>query len=254
MALGRWIAVLAVACFVLGALPAASANTPSRVNGKATSCSGLGACVYNVSNAGGYGWVRTTTAFGSYASFRLPSETNATTGAPYIATVVNVSGTTNHVLGSFLGIDVNSGKIVSGTTDANVTKTTHCYRNGCSNTYSLINGSVVVRISKLDGTRMVFGCSPSSILAAQSTTCTVTVTDAANASFHPTGNVSMKVLGVGVGQFANKGVCKLTNGACSLKFTGSDEFVGTATFSASYSGNSVDYKSSALTRISVSGS
>jgi hypothetical protein len=247
-----WMVFPALACLVLAGTPSAHASGIGAVHGTATSCSGLGACIYKLTNANGTGSVTTTTAFGNYASFQLPGEVNATRSAAYSWTDVNVSGTTNHIQGTFIATDVNTGKVVFGKTDANVTKTTHCYRTGCSNSYALINGTVSVQVSSLDGTTLLFSCNPSSYKAGHSTTCTATVTDSANLSFHPTGNITMKTQSVGVGHFFSKGICRLKNGTCSLKFKGTDDFVGTATLAASYPGNSIDYLSSAFARISVS--
>ncbi|MCI4364990.1 MAG: hypothetical protein L3K10_02865 [Thermoplasmata archaeon] len=249
------VVFLALSFVLVAVLPTASASSP--VKGSATSCTGIETCKFSLAGGNGSGWAATNWAWGTsrYAiSFQLSGEPNATHGGLYVAKVVNVSGNVSHVLGNFSAVDVNNGKVVLGSTDTNVTVTTHCYHTGCSHTYFLKDGTIQLRTTKYDGTTTTVSCSPSSFSAGGSTVCTATVTDLANHSKAPKGNVSFSTLYSSSGTFSKHGVCTLISGSCSVRFSSADDTVGTVSIYAAYNGGRTFYKSSSSTSIYISGS
>jgi hypothetical protein len=220
--------------------------------GTATSCSQLTACYFVLNGTAGNGYA-STSSFG-YIAFRLPGETNITFGT-YSATVVNRSGAIDHVQGTSFGIDANTGRVVLGSTDVYVNATAHCSHNGCGYTYKLVSGSISLRVTNYDGTRVAVSCSPQHFGAGGSTHCTAQVTDLANNSTVPSGTVSFSTYsGAGsVGKFSNHGVCTLASGSCIVKFTAYDNTVGSFQIIAIYHGLHSFYKSQGSGSIAVSG-
>lgn len=223
------------------------------VDGTATSCTGLGACSYTITNGTGSGWATTSTAFGSVISFLLPGEQLATRNQPYSVHTVSVSGSVYNEAGSFTATDANTGKIVSGTTNTQVTVTQHCSRTGCYYTYALVSGTITFNLTNVDGTVTTVTCNPSTFNAGGSTKCTATVTDKANPSKFPTGAVTLSTSPYSYGTFSNKGTCTLSSGSCSVQFTPFDNSVGNIPINAVYKGNSVYHISSASTVVVVLG-
>ncbi|MCI4337136.1 MAG: hypothetical protein L3K17_08125 [Thermoplasmata archaeon] len=248
----RLIALSAVAVLLVGFIPAASAAAPT-ISGKATSCSGLESCYFVLNTSAGAGWASTSTYFGDIVSFKLPGESNTTYGGQYTPSVVNVSGTTNHILGTFVAIDANTGKVWFGTTDTNVTATEHCSRTGCSYTYALVNGSIAFQSTKFVGTTTTVSCSPSSFTAGKSTKCTASVKDLANASKKPSGTVTFSTFSSGVGTFSHNGTCKLASGNCTVTFTPFDDASGTIGVEAVFTTHLTFYKSQASLDLYISG-
>ncbi|HEY6239111.1 MAG TPA: hypothetical protein VIZ68_08005 [Thermoplasmata archaeon] len=155
------------------------------------------------------------------------------------------------MVGSFLAIDASTGKIVTGSTYANVTVTTHCHYKGCTTTYSFLNGSILVRATTSDATSTVVACAPSNIQSGNSTQCTATVTDLANASKVPTGRVSFSTTYAGAVVFGSKGVCTLSSGSCAIQVSAPDDASGTFPIYASYHGVPGVYKSTATTYLYI---
>jgi hypothetical protein len=244
----RFVLIAVVVLLAVAILPTASAG-PSHAVGTATRCTSTVSCSYTINGSSGIGWAYT--GYNSI-SFRLPGEGNATYGGAYSVHSIAVNGSVYDMQGSFLVTDVNTGKIVTGATNTNISVTVYCHYKGCTYTYKLINGTIAFRATHFDATSTTFSCSPSSIKAQHSTSCTVTVKDLANSSVNPSGNVSMQTRIAGVGHFANKGACTLSNGTCTLKFTTTDEFVGTATLYANYHGTPAYYKSQGTAFVYVS--
>ncbi|MCI4319525.1 MAG: hypothetical protein L3K23_05260 [Thermoplasmata archaeon] len=242
----------AVAVLVLAILPWVPGATGA-TTGPASACSGLGACSYTLNTSAGTGWATTTTAFGSTVSFLLPGEANATRGVPFTYKVSNVSGTTDRVLGSFVATDANSGRILFGSTDTNITVTQHCSRTGCYDTYKLINGTIVFRTTKFVGTTTTLTCSPSSFSAGGSTRCTATVKDLHSATVHPTGTVSFSTSYGGYGTFSHNGTCTLSAGSCAVKFTAGDDTTGLFSIVASFGTHLTFYQSQGSQKVSVTG-
>ncbi|HZY70325.1 MAG TPA: hypothetical protein VFF67_05025 [Thermoplasmata archaeon] len=241
----------AAGLLLLGFLVPAGASAGSSITGTASSCSGLYSCSYSLNGSAGSGSATT----GSYGiAFRLPGEKNQTIGQ-FTASVVNRTGTIDRVQGSIFAIDANSGKIVFGSFDTYVNATAHCSRTGCYYTYKLVSGSITFQITRFDGTTTTVACTPSSISAGGSTKCTATVTDLANRSLSPTGNVSFtsSIGGFSAGSFANHGHCALVKGSCTLKFVTADNTAGTVSISAAFHGNVREYKSQGRSSISVNG-
>lgn len=185
-------------------------------------------------------------------SFRLPGENNSTYGTPMAFAAVAVNGSVHGTRGTFEGTDRTTGKVVFGWTNTNVSVIVHCCRGG-SYPYALVNGSIVLHPTKMDGTSTSFSGTKSSLTTGQSTTCTVTVTDLRNSTVVPTGYVSMRTRLAGGGHFSNHGVCTVVAGTCRLRYTTSGEFVGTETMYATYHGTSAFYRSQGATYEYVTG-
>ncbi len=83
-----------------------------------------------------------------------------------------------------------------------------------------------------DNTSTTVACSPSSILAGETSTCTVTVVDTTTASNTPTGTVSFVATGVVTPSSAS---CNLASGNCTVTFTGT--VAGTASVTGAYGGD-----------------
>jgi hypothetical protein len=248
--LGRVLLVPTLVLLVVAAVPNAAGS--AALTGTATSCSQLASCNFVLNGTAGTGFA-STSVFG-WITFRLPGETNISHGS-YAAKVVNQSGSIDHVLGTILATDANSGKIVVGSTDTYVKDTVHCGHTGCGHTYSLVNGTLRIRVTSLDATTTTVSCSPSSFSSGSSTRCTAKVVDLANGSLVPTGNVTFSTYaGAGtVGTFAHNGTCRLAAGTCSVGFSAADETVGTFQLFGTYHGFHSFYKSQGSTYISVTG-
>jgi hypothetical protein len=239
----------AVLLLVLTALPtAAAASTQS---GTATSCSQLTSCNFVLNGTAGTGYA--STGFG-YASFRLPGETNTSHGT-YASQLLNVSGSVDHLQGSIFAIDANSGKIVLGSTNTYVAVTAHCGHNGCGYTYKLVNGTIAFRITNFDGTSTTVSCSPASFSAGTSTQCIAKVSDPANISLVPTGNVTFSTNSEAgtIGTFAHHGICALISGSCTIRFAAADETVGSFEIFGIFHGFHSFHKSQGSAYISVTG-
>jgi hypothetical protein len=234
---------------VLAAVPMASASTG--LSGTATSCSQPYSCYFVVNGTAGSGFAST-----SYNGliFRLPGETNLSHGA-YTYTVVNQTGTVEHVQGAIIATDANTGKIVFGSTDTYINVTTHCSHTGCGHTYKLVSGAIKFQISNYDATNTVVSCSPSTFSAGGSTHCTAKVSDLANSSVVPTGNVTFSTyFGAGViGTFSHHGTCTLVSGNCTVRFTAADETTGNFQVIGTYHGTHTFYKGVGSAYISVTG-
>ncbi|MCI4330804.1 MAG: hypothetical protein L3K19_03015 [Thermoplasmata archaeon] len=241
--------VPSVVLLLLAVVPTAAGS--ASVTGTATSCSQLTSCYFVLNGTAGSGYA-VTSVFGSIG-FRLPGETNATIGT-YSAMVVNRSGTIDHVQGTAFGIDANTGKVVLGSTDVYVNATQHCSRTGCGYTYKLVSGTISLRVTNYDGTRVAVSCSPQTFGAGGSTHCTANVTDLANRSTAPTGTVTFSTYsGAGaIGKFSNHGVCTLVSGSCTVRFTAFDNTVGNFQIIGTYHGAHAFFKSIGTGSVSVS--
>ncbi|MCI4329558.1 MAG: hypothetical protein L3J80_01645, partial [Thermoplasmata archaeon] len=126
---------------------------------------------------------------------------------------------------------------------------------GCGYTYAMVNGTIRLHVTALDATTTAVSCSPSTFAAGSSTKCTATVTDGANHSLAPTGNVTFSTYsGAGViGTFTHHGACSLVSGSCTVRFTALDETVGSFQIVGTYHGLHPYYKSAGSTTISVMG-
>jgi hypothetical protein len=235
-----------------------SATATSKITGTATSCSSFYACVYTIANSLGHGSAMTyyyspyPYTYNTQASFQLPGESKSTTSLPYKTNTIGNSGSTYHLNGSFTAIDANTEKIVTGTTDDFIIQTKYCFRS-CTYKYTLSSGTITFTPTNFDATATSVVCNPSSFLSGGSTVCTATVTDLANAANFPKGGVPFAISGYyGAGTFTPQ-TCTLSSGKCSVKFTPTDESVGSIGMGASYAGDSSHYLSSGSTTIYVTG-
>jgi len=186
---------------------------------------------------------------------KLPGESTTSTNLTYWTYIERLNGThTYWTIGTFYGTDVNTGKVVYGTTDSNYTITCHGHSGrggGCTYTYTTDNGTIVFHFTNAELTSTAVSCTPSSIQVSSKTTCTVTVTNLWNSSKVPTGKVHLST--AGLGSFSNHGTCTLVSGKCSLTFHPSDNTGGAVTISATYAGSSAFYKSGGSTSVYVNG-
>ncbi len=231
------------------------ATVPPPLHGLVTTCSSASSCDFAFNTPAGTGWA---TASPPMMSFQLPGEAKASSNISYQTYTKKLTGTyTYWTVGNFEGTDINTGKVVYGTTNTNFTITCvgHSGRGGgCTYTYTTDNGTIVVDFTQAEQTSTSVSCSPSSIGSGSSTVCTATVTDTANGSATPTGNVSFSSSYGSTSSFSTGGLCTLISGSCSVTFTAPDELLGTVPISASYLGVSAFYPSAGRTSIYVGSS
>jgi hypothetical protein len=135
------IFILPVLAVLIFALLYTNAYASTQLTGTATTCTGLATCSYTISTNSGSGWAKTTA---SSISFQLPGELEATYWPAYSTQVISVTGTTYNVTGTFSATDVNTSKIVSGSTNTIITVTKHCGYKGCTTKYTLVSGTITV--------------------------------------------------------------------------------------------------------------
>jgi hypothetical protein len=245
-----------VGLLLLAILPAAGATAP--VNGVVTTCSSNWSCNFAFNTSAGTGWASGTGA-GPYRtgvlSFELPGEAQASHNLTYSTYIGSLIGTyTYWTVGNFLGTDVNTGKVVFGTTDTNYTITCvgHSGKGGgCKYNYTTDNGTIVVHSTQAEMTSTVVSCSPTTVKVSSKTSCTVTVTNLWNSSNVPSGKVQF--LSGGAGSFSNKGTCTLTAGSCTFTWHPYDNTCGGATITAKFGGTVAYYRSLGSQFISVTG-
>ncbi|MCI4345916.1 MAG: hypothetical protein L3K07_04100 [Thermoplasmata archaeon] len=239
-----------VGLLLLALLPVSGATAP--VHGLVTTCTTTMSCKFQFNTTAGTGWATTT---GSKLSFQLPGEAKASYNLSYAAYIARLTGTyTYWTVGNFVGTDVNSGKVVYGTTNTNFTITCHGHSGrggGCTYTYTTDNGTIVFHFTQAALTATSVSCNPSSFNVPNKTTCTATVTNLWNSSNVPTGSV--KLSSYGLGSFTNKAVCTLSSGRCSVTWTPFDNTVGYVSISASFIGSKAFYHSTASTTVTVTG-
>jgi hypothetical protein len=235
-----------VGLLILAILPITGATAP--VNGVVTTCSSTSSCTFIFNTSAGAGWAKTGSKL---ISFQLPGEAKTSYNLSYSTYTARLTGYyTFWTVGNFVGTDVNSGKVVYGTTNTNYTITAHCSR-GCYYTYTTDNGTIVFHFTRAELTSTSVSCSPSSINVASKTTCTAKVTNLWNASNVPSGKIRLS--SGGLGAFANHGSCTLAAGQCSLTWHPFDNTGGTVTISATFPGSSAFYKSNGSTTVGVTG-
>ncbi|HXQ94988.1 MAG TPA: hypothetical protein VN864_07490 [Thermoplasmata archaeon] len=248
----RRLAWLGPASLILLAfLPIAGATAP--VNGLVTTCTSTASCSFVFNTSAGTGWAKTTA---STMSFQLPGEALASYNLTYATYIGSLTGTyTYWTVGNFHGTDVNTGKVVYGTTDTNYTITCHGHSGrggGCTYTYTTDNGTVVFHFTKAELTSTSVSCTPSSVaVGGGKTACTVTVTNLWNSTNFPTGKVHLA--SYGLGSFASKGVCTLSLGSCTLNWHPFDNTNGLVSIGATYPGSVAFYKSTGSTSVTVTG-
>ncbi|HKV89739.1 MAG TPA: hypothetical protein VJQ43_00900 [Thermoplasmata archaeon] len=241
---------LLLGILLLALLPVVSAATP--VSGTVTTCTTTMSCQFVFNTTAGTGWAST---IGSRLSFQLPGEAKASYNLSYAAYIARLTGTyTYWTVGNFVGTDVNTGKVVYGTTNTNFTITCHGHSGrggGCTYTYTTDNGTIVFHLTNSELTSTSVACSPTSIDVASKTTCKVTVSNVANGSNTPVGKVHVTA---GVqGTMSGHGVCTLSGGTCSLTFQPSDNACNAAPIAATFGGTPGYYKSAGTTTVTITG-
>ncbi|MCI4368619.1 MAG: hypothetical protein L3K09_03545 [Thermoplasmata archaeon] len=244
-----WIGPAAL--MLLALVPSAGAY--ATVGGVVTTCSTRTSCDFVFNTSTGTGWANATN---TRISFQLPGEAKASNNLSYTTYIGSLIGTyTYWTVGSFLGTDVNSGKVVYGTTDTNYTITCHGHSGrggGCTYTYTTDNGTVVFHLTQAELTSTSVACSPTSVrVGGGKTTCTVKVTDLWNSTNVPTGTIHLA--SGRTGTFSNKGVCTLASGQCSVTWRPFDATVGPVTITAKYLGTAAFWKSTGTTSQGVTG-
>lgn len=243
-----------------------SAYASGPISGTATHCTGLATCSFTLSSNSQTGWAKTTAGVGGYvgqspllfsgvSSFLLPGEAIATYNAAYSGQAVlagfsTTAGTLYHVTGTITGLDANDGTIVNGKTDTTIGIKGHSGRGG-GIYFTLVSGAISFTKSTMRSSSTTVACTPSSITAGSTATCTVTVSDpGVGTKITPTGTVSVTASNSGLGTF-NQSSCTLSAGSCSVNFKSNQEFSGTTSIYSTYSGDSSHIASSGRTLLYV---
>ena len=222
-------------------------SSTTLLGGKATSCTWLWPCNFNLTDGNAAGFVK---FIGASVSFELPGETT-TTNTGYVGSITYTPhGSYYHVIGKFVATDASTGQVVKFATDVWIIATGHAGRGG-GITYSLHNGTITYTLTGQDPTTTTVACNPSSFAAGHSTTCTVTVTDNTHSANLPTGTISFGTSYGAYGTFSNGGTCTLSSGSCSVVFQTGQEFGGTIPIYATYAGDGTHYQSSGSTSLYV---
>jgi hypothetical protein len=225
------------------------------LHGLVTTCASASRCDFLFQTTAGTGWAN---ASPPSISLRLPGEAATSTSLSYSTYTASLTGYyTYWTVGNFLGTDVNTGKVVYGTTNTNYTITCHGHSGrggGCTYTYTTDNGTIVVYFTQAEATATTVTCTPSTIASGASTVCTATVNDTANASARPSGVVTFSGSYGSNAGFSNGGSCTLASGACSVSYTAPDEQLGTVAVTASFAGTPSYYASSGRTSVYVTSS
>jgi hypothetical protein len=239
-------------------------------SGTATKCTSLAICAYSLTGgsasvAGGIsGYIgQNFTFYSGSVSFKLPGETLLSNdGGVYSGQAINTkvfttaAGLIYKITGTFAAPDVNTKKIINGVTHGFVGIKGHSGRGG-GIYYVLVNGTITLNPTKIDTTSMRVSCNPSSYFFSldnpNPTTCTAKVTDLAQSSSIPTGQVIFSNYGYSYTGTFNPVSCKLSSGSCSVQFTPSIADSGSYSFTivAAYGGDTTHYKSSNSTVVSV---
>jgi hypothetical protein len=245
-----------VGLLLLAVIPAAGATPAS---GVVSTCTSNWSCNFVFNTSAGRGWANgTSTGYQTAGSItlRLPGEAKTSTNVTYWTLVPKVTynwpSSTYWTSGYFVGTDVNTGKIVYGTTNSNYTALCHPVFRWCTYTYTTDNGTIVVKFTKAESTATNVTCSPTSIKVSGKTSCTATVKNLWNRTNYPTGKLHF--LTSGGGSFSNKGTCTLSStGTCSFTWHPADDTCGSSTLSATYGGTTYYYKSNGSIVIGVTG-
>jgi hypothetical protein len=239
-------------------------KSATQITGNATKCSGLASCTYAISggsasaSAGVGGYVGQSPLLFSRGSvsFLLPGESTVTyatgvyNGQAVLSGYSSTAGTLYTVTGQFSAIDSNTGKIVTGSTHDVIGIKGHSGRGG-GIYFTLVNGSIGIVPTNVDGTKTTVTCNPTSVTSGNASTCTVNVTDSASSSNAPTGTVSLSASNTGLGTLSSS-TCTLLSGSCSVVFkTNHEAGGGTTSIYASYNGDGTHYTSASSTSIYV---
>ena len=219
--------------------------------GSATSCASLAICNYSI--GGGSGSASTDAAVSGYVGqnfsfsggsldFRLPGETHVSndTGV-YAGEAINTNvfsttaGLVYRVTGTFSAADYNTGKIVKGQTLGYVGIKGHSGRGG-GIYFTMLNGTISFKVTNQFATVTEVACNPASLTFGASTKCTAIVTDLSGIASVPTGKVTFSST-LGFSPIR----CTLSGGSCTVTIRPA---AGTWPVYASYTGDSLHYKSS----------
>lgn len=227
-----------------------SQNVPPPLSGTVTNCTSASSCSFTFNDTAGTGWAR---ASPPALSLQLPGEPLASYNLSYSTYTAKLTGTyTYWTVGTFVGTDANSGKVVYGTTNTNFTIT--CYGHsgrggGCTYVDTTDNGTIVVTFTEAEQTTTTVSCAPNALPAGSSTVCTAWVNDTANSSATAAGNVSFFQAYGSTAGFGNGGNCTLSSGSCSVLYTVADDQLGTVPIGANFHGTPSFYPSSGRTSI-----
>jgi hypothetical protein len=253
----RLATVLLVGAVVLGTpLTLVSAATP--ITGLATHCSGLASCTFSLTDGNGGTGTATASAgvggyvgqsplpfSGGYVTFQLPGDALPTyaygvySGQAVLDGYSSTAGTLYNTTGTFSALDVNTGLVVTGTTNTVVGIKGHSGRGG-GNIYTLVGGTISISETSLHTTSTSVTCSPTPIAVNAQTYCTATVTDTiVGTPVTPTGSVTFSSSGAGTFGSAS---CSLfgtgANATCLVGYTPASGTEGTQTITANYPGDS----------------
>jgi hypothetical protein len=248
--------VATIGLLVLALFPGAGA-TP--VRGVVTTCSSNVSCDFVFNTTAGEGWANGTSSgylTAGSLTLKLPGEAVTSTGLTYWTNFPKVTtqwpNTTYWTNGTFVGTDVNTGKVVYGNTGTNYTATCHPVYRWCHDTYTTDNGTIVVKFTRAEATATNISCTPTTIGVASKTTCKATVRNLWNGTNYPTGKLHF--LSSGGGTFSNTGTCTLSSkGTCTFTWHPADDTCGSSTLSVTYGGTTFYYKSNGSILITVTG-
>lgn len=235
--------------------PVVPATVPHPIWGTVVNCTSTITCTYLFNTSTGKGWANSTVSFPStkQMALQLPGEGLASYGLAYNPYIALLTGTyTYWTIGNFVGTDVNTGKVVYGTTNTNYTITCHGHSGrggGCTYTYTTDNGTIEVRFTNAEITSTAISCSPTTTHPGGKVSCTVTVTNGWNASNYPTGKVHLS--SARTGSFNPSATCTLSSGTCSFTFHPYDNTCGWVVLLATYPGSATYYKSAGSLLIAV---
>lgn len=261
-----------VAAFLFSAAFTGANALVSPVTGKATKCTAIISCSFNLTSSNVTGPASTSGYVGGYVgqnltfsagsvNFRLPGETNTTYASGVYSGTANVTGssatagTIYHVTGKFTATDTNTGKIVKGSTDYKVGVKSRSGRGG-GNTWTLVGGKMVINVLNIDGTSTSMVCNPSYTLnAGDNSICSVTVTDLNKVSGTiPTGVVHFSSSNTAIGTLSTSSCTLSAAGSCSVTLISNpDTDGGYVTVTAHYVGDSRHLSGSASNLFSVVG-
>jgi hypothetical protein len=205
----------------------------------------------NIRWSGGYVGQSPLNFAGGTVYFRLPGEASVTiasgvySGQAVLSGSSSTAGTLYHVTGTFSATDVNTGKVVTGSTDTVVGIKGHSGRGG-GITFTLVTGQITLDPTNKYGTSIAINCAPQSFLLGMSTTCTATVSGGSS----PGGDVTfLQSGGTGSVSFPNPATCTLASGSCSLTLVGTSP--GNPVIQAAYSGDTNNLASSRTLSLAV---
>lgn len=246
-------------CAVVLSTSLTSVYAAGTVTGVATSCDGIASCKFSLTDGNGGTGTATASAgvggyvgqsplyfSGGYVTFQLPGDALPTTangvysGVAVLDGYSATAGTLYNTTGTFAALDVNTGLVVTGTTNTLVGIMGHSGRGG-GNVYRLVSGTISIDETPLHATTTSLNCSPTPIAVGAQTACTVTVTDTITGTpVTPSGSVTF-TSSDSKGTFSSASCSLYGTGAtatCLVGYTPAFGTEGTQTITANYAGDS----------------